>query len=160
MFSQKGYAFIMIVMITMGLISATIILSRNLPKQETITKDLVNNYNIEFSEISRLDKNTTIINNFQISFINFVNAQNHNLKLCSIFADEENYYVSNYLGKDCMFVIDDVNKQMVSNNSTTKIDRFINETNIYLCNCEYKNFDSYYINLYDSKNQIIKKNMR
>ncbi len=150
----------MIVMITMGLISATIILARNLPKQETITKDLANNYNIEFSKISTLDKNTTFINNFQKSFINFAKAQNHEIKLCSIFADDNSYYVSNYLGEDCVFVVNDVNKQIVYNNSTIKIDRFINETNIYLCNCEYKNFDSYYINLYDSKNQIIKKNMR
>ncbi len=150
----------MIVMITIGLITTIIILSTSLPKEDKITENIITNYENEFSRISREDKNTTFIDAFQNSFVNFINAQNHNTKLCTIFADEDHYYVSNYLGKDCMFRVNDENRQIVYNNSTTKIDRFINETNIYLCNCEYKNFDSYYIMIYDSKNQIIKKNTR
>jgi hypothetical protein len=160
MFSEKGYAFIIIVMITIGLISGVILMSNNITQQEDKTKELLRNYEIEFSKISTQDINEETISNFAESFVDFINAQSYDVEFCSIFADDEYYYVSNYLGKSCIFYVNDVNKAEINNNNTEKIDIFINDTNIYLCNCEYNNYNSYYIKIYDSKNQIIKKNMR
>ncbi len=160
-FSEKGYTFILIVMITIGLVTGIIIMSREIPKEETITNHLVNNYTNEFSRISVKEKDETIIKNFQESFITYIRANNHDVELCSIFADNNYYYVSNHLKKDCNFMVDgEIRGEIIENGSITKIERFINDTNIYLCNCEYKNLDSYYINIYDSKNRIIKKNTR
>ncbi len=158
--SSKGYMFIIIVMITIGLISGIIIITRSLPKNDSIIEDLVKNYEQEFSRFSITDVNEETTDAFQKSFIYFIKARNHDIEVCSIFADNDYYYVSNYLDEDCDFYVNDVNISTIVRNSTQKIDRFINDTNIYLCNCEYKNIDSYYIKINDSKNQIIKKNTR
>ena len=105
---------------------------------------------------------SNIINgNFNNSFVSFIKSHNYNTKICNIIKNEDNsMIISNYLDKDCnLFIGNDFNRT-ISDNSTIKIDNFINKMPIYLFNCTYINKDIYYIETNNYNNQIIYKNMR
>ncbi|MFH0905899.1 MAG: hypothetical protein V1824_01015 [archaeon] len=158
---QEGYVFLIASVIIIALISGLFILSKsNFAKADNSNDNLSQNYIAEFNILttdSALDINS--VENFNLSFEDFILSHNKNIKSCNIIDDGVEYiYLSNYLGETCGIYYDDVFDSNLQANSTIQIDRFINKTNIYLCNCIYQDSSVYYMELYDSKVKSIYKN--
>jgi hypothetical protein len=160
--SKKAFMFIITTLIIISLISLLIINIRTIPNNSKLINNLSENYISEFLILNK-DNNLNIqkIDNFNNSFLKFINSHNYNVKICNIIKNNNDIYISNYLGEDCnLFIAEDLNRT-INNNSTIKIDNFINNMPIYLCNCTYINYNNvYYIDIYNYNNQIINKNMR
>jgi len=160
--SKKAFMFIITTLIIISLISLLIINIRTIPDNSKLAQNLNENYITEFLILNE-NPNLNIQNmdNFNNSFVNFIKSHNYNTKMCNIVQNKDNsMIISNYLDKDCNLFIDNDFNRTISNNSTIKIDNFINKMPIYLCNCTYINKDIYYIETYNYNNQIINKNMR
>ncbi|HOW29495.1 MAG TPA: hypothetical protein PK685_02375 [archaeon] len=158
---KKGFTYIITVMILIISITGIILINR---PNKTITnhnaQQLINNYQEEFLVFSLndvADENT--ITSYNTSFSNYVNSYNYNIELCNIIESEEYIYFSNFTGNDCDLYIDEDVNQTINDKTTIRIDRFINNTNIYLCNCNYqRGKNSYYINIYNEDIKIIYEN--
>lgn len=158
---KKGFTYIITVMIL--IISITGIILINRPNKIIINHNaqrLINNYQEEFLVFSLndvADENT--ITSYNTNFSNYVNSYNYNIELCNIIESEEYIYFSNFTGNDCDLYIDEDVNQTINDKTTIRIDRFINNTNIYLCNCNYqRGKNSYYINIYNEDIKIIYEN--
>jgi len=158
---KKGFTYIITVMIL--IISITGIILINRPNKIIINhnaQQLINNYQEEFLVFSLndvADENT--ITSYNTNFSNYVNSYNYNIELCNIIESEEYIYFSNFTGNDCDLYIDEDVNQTINDKTTIRIDRFINNTNIYLCNCNYqRGKNSYYINIYNEDIKIIYEN--
>ena len=158
---KKGFTYIITVMILIISITGIILINR---PNKTITnhnaQQLINNYQEEFLVFSLndvADENT--ITSYNTNFSNYVNSYNYNIELCNIIESEEYIYFSNFTGNDCDLYIDEDVNQTINDKTTIRIDRFINNTNIYLCNCNYqRGKNSYYINIYNEDIKIIYEN--
>jgi len=160
---MKGFTYIIIVAIIVIFITMLLLLVKPNDIINDQPKTLADNYKIELSFLidnGISDEND--INNFNNSLINYIQSHNYNAKICNIIDDRNQYiYVSNYLGENCGLYINSVMNQTVDDKESVRIDRFINDMNIYLCNCNLRHTDgynvAYYINIYNSKASIINK---
>ncbi len=158
---KKGFTYIITTMILILLITGILVINKptKLPKVST-QQFLSKNYQIEFSKLcakSNIDENT--IDAFNTVFLNYISSYNYDVKMCNIIEKETSIYLSNYTGEPCDLVVDGVVLQTINDKTTKKIDRFINNMNIYLCNCEYKTGRNiYYINIYNNNVRTIYKN--
>lgn len=158
---KKGFTYIITTMILIMLITGIILINRpnKTPIKET-PQLLVKNYEIEFnvfSSTSNLDEN--VIDAFNLNFSNYINSYNFSTEICTIIEDANYIYFSNYTGNNCDLLIGEDVNQTLSDKSTVKIDRFINNMSVYLCNCNYvREKNSYYINIYDEDIKIINEN--
>lgn len=131
--------------------------SSKLPNNQA--KYIAKNYEVEYLAIITNNLTQENIDNFNHNFKKFINSSNYDSEICSISETEEDIYISNYMGKNCNLTINGDFNQIVYDNDTIVIDRFINNTNIYLCSCSYvSGKNSYYINIYNDDSKTILKN--
>lgn len=160
MLMKKGFTFIITTMVIILLISGILIFNNQ--KKETNQKApyLAKNYENEFlffSKQENLDENK--INNFNLSFKKYFNSYNYSVNLCSIIETEEYLYISNFYQEPCKLIINGEEEGEIGKDSTYKIDRFINDTSIYLCSCNYKTgYNSFYLDIYNKKIKLIYRN--
>jgi len=157
---KKGFTYIITTMILIVIISSIIII--NATTTTTISKHpifLSENYENEFLILNQNNVNENRINTFNSSFIEYINSYNLDVELCNIIDDGNNLYFSNYTGNTCALIIDGKIDQEINNNTTIKRDRFINEMNIYLCNCNYYvGENKYHISISGEYLKIVKEN--
>ena len=157
---EKGFTYIITTMIIIILITGLVLI--NNPEKKVINttpKILAKNYEIEFLNLTTTSTNAEDLNNLNKRFEKFVNSNNYNASICSIVETEDYIYLSNFTGEDCQMIINGEENQLINDNTTVTIDRFINNTNIYLCSCYYvsgKNI--YYIDIYNENSKTILKN--
>ena len=158
MIKNKGFTYIIVSIIIIISISALLIINKQGvienktdKKQEYLAKNFVN----EFEIISNQELETNDLNNKLNNIFDFIKSHGQNVKFCTIIHDDNNLYFSNYTGEPCNLIIDDEIIQEISHKTTIQTDRFINNTNIYLCNCIYTDISVYYLSIYDNENQII-----
>ncbi len=157
---NKGFTYIITVMILIMLITSLILINRPNKQPSNNASFISKNYEIEFLYLSSsnvLDENK--INSFNSNYLNHINSYNYSAEICNIIETEDYIFFSNFTGESCDLVIDDEVSQVVNDKTTTKIDRFINNMNIYLCSCNYeKGKNSYYLDIYNEDIRIINKN--
>lgn len=156
---EKGFTYIITTMILIMLITGIILINK--PNKQPIVQTpyfLVKNYEIEFNYLNQGSVDENIINTFNLNFLNYINSYNYSAEFCNIIDTKNHIYFSNFTGTDCNLMIGEDVNQTVSNQSTIKIDRFINDMNIYLCSCNYLRENSYYIDIYNENLKLIYKN--
>jgi len=123
------------------------------------SKTLAKNYEIEFLNLSQNNPTPQDINGLNYYFKKFINSNNFDSKICNILESGEHIILSNYTDSSCNILINGDNNGTLAQNSTTTIDRFINNTNIYLCSCYYESGKNiYYIDIYNENSKTILKN--
>ncbi len=157
---KKGFTYIITTMIIIILISSIFIIFNPVKKTVNTTPNiLAKNYEIEFLKLSSSNPTIQDINNLNYGFKKFTNSNNYDVKICSIVENQTSIILSNYTSENCNLVIDGMFSGVVYDNSTVTIDRFINNTNIYLCSCYYAGGKNvYYIDIYNENSKTILKN--
>jgi len=157
---KKGFTYIITTMIIIILITGVVIMSNTNQKSKTKTVSYIaKNYETEF--IYKISEIPTIqdINQFNYNFIKFINSNNYDAKICNIIKTSESTILSNFTDIDCNLMINGDYNQTISKNTTISIDTFINDTNIYLCNCyNVGEKNIYYIDIYNENSKTIFKN--
>ena len=154
--NTKGFTYVIVTIILIMSISGLLILNNQNQTDQIDNQQevLANNFSYEFNVISNGETSIEKIDEKLNNLYNYIKSHSQNIKFCTIIEDENNLYFSNYLGESCNLIVDDEINQEVPDKTTIKTDRFINNTNIYLCNCTYIDISGYYLNIYNNKNQI------
>lgn len=158
MLKNKGFTYIIVSIIIIISISALLIINKQgFSENKTDKKQefLIDNFINEFEVLSNQDLESNDVNNKLEKLFDFIKSHGQNVKFCTIIQDDNYMYFSNYTGESCNLVIDDEIIQEISHKTTIQTDRFINNTNIYLCNCIYTDISGYFLSIYDNENQII-----
>lgn len=147
-------------MIIIIFISGLVIISNTSPKVKTKTVNAIaKNYETELIYAINNDPTVQNINNLNKNFITFINSNNFDAKICNILKNSQELILSNFMNKDCNLMINGDLNQIISNNTTIAIDIFINDMNIYLCNCYYEGEKNvYYLDIYNESSETIFKN--
>ena len=147
-------------MIIIILISGIYLISySNNNVRDSPSKILAKNYEIEFLNLSQNNPTSQDINSANYYFKRFINSNNFDSKICNILETSDLIILSNYTDASCSIIINGDNNGTLAQNSTTTIDRFINNTNIYLCSCYYESGKNiYYIDIYNENSKTILKN--
>jgi hypothetical protein len=142
------------------LISGIVLINNPIRKTINITpKVLAKNYEIEFLNLTTNNPTAEDLNNLNKRFEKFVNSNNYDTGICSIVETEDYILLSNFTGVDCQMIIDGNENQLINDNTTVTIDRFINNMNIYLCSCYYISGENiYYIDIHNEDSKTILKN--
>jgi hypothetical protein len=160
---QHGFTYIIIVTFIAVFLTALLLLIKPFNNIDCTPQVLSDNYKNELTTLIGTGiNNISDINEFNNSFKNYIQSHNYNVKLCNIIDDRNQYiYISNYLGESCGLYVNSVMMQTLDDRNSIRIDRFINDMNIYLCNCNLRHTDGYssiyYIDVYSSKTNIINK---
>lgn len=154
---SKGFTYIIVTIILIMSISGVLILNNQRQVSQTDYKQemLASNFSNEFDIILNSALSEEEIDTKLLSMYNYIKSHSQNVKFCTILEDENSFYFSNYTGDNCDLVKDDEVIGQVMDKTTLKTDRFINNTNIYLCNCTYIDISGYYLKIYNNKDQII-----
>jgi len=152
--NQKGFTYIIIVVIFIIFITTLFLLFKPLPVINNTSNYIAENYVLELEKLmgNYIDENQ--LNLLNQGFYDFSKSHNLNVKICTIIDDlNGNIYLSNYLGNTY---------SNIENKKTIKINKEKNEDEISVGNC-YLNSDSeskvsYYISLTDNKEKVVYKN--
>ena len=158
---RKGFTYIITTMLLIILISGVIIVSNyNSSKLKTnITQTLGKNYETEFLNILDFNPSEEDINLFNYNFKKFINSNNYDSKICNLVVTENGLVASNFMDQNCDLMVNGLKNQTLLENTTTTIDIFINDTNIYLCSCYYEAAKNiYYLDIYNENSETIFKN--
>jgi hypothetical protein len=153
---SKGFTYIIVTIILIMSITGVLILNNQKQVSQTDYKQemLASNFNNEFEVLLNSDLSEETIDEKLLNIYNYIKSHSQEVKFCTIIEDENCFYFSNYTGNTCNLIKDEEIINQVANKNTLKTDRFINNTNIYLCNCTYIDISGYYLNIYNNKNQI------
>ncbi|HOZ35478.1 MAG TPA: hypothetical protein PLK55_00645 [archaeon] len=158
---KKGFTYIVTTMLLIILISGVVIVSNyNAPGNKiNPVAILAKNYENEFLNILNSGSSVEDINQFNYRFKKFINSNNYDSKLCNLITTENGIIASNFMDQNCDLMINGVSNQTITENNTIITDIFINDTNIYLCNCYYKAGENiYYIDIYNENSKTTFKN--
>lgn len=157
---NKGFTYIITTMLIVILISGVVmIIKYNNRSSSNPVATLAKNYENEFLSILENDASVEDINLFNYRFKKFINSNNYDARICNLITTKNGLIVSNFMDQNCDLMINGENRQTITENTTILTDIFINDTNIYLCNCYYKAGENiYYIDIYNENSKTIFKN--
>lgn len=158
---NKGFTYLVTTILLIILISGIVIISNYNANKSKINPATILAKNYENELIALLESEPTIedINLFNFNFKKFINSNNYDSKLCNIITTKNGIIASNFMEQDCNLMINGDNNRTITGNSTVGIDIFINDTNIYLCSCNYEvGKNNYYLDIYNESSKIIYKN--
>lgn len=156
---KKGFTFIIMTTIFISFITLLFILNTPIPTIENDSGRIAKNYIQELSRFSK-ESNYEDINSYNNYMDSFARAHNNTLHACNIIDDqEEKIIISNFLGEDCTLYIDGEETDTISSQSIER-DRFINDTNIYLCYCNIlkSGTKSYYVSVQGPHSRTVYNN--
>jgi len=140
--ANKGFTYIIIVVIVISFITALFLLFKPEPFTEYTSNKLSENYKNELKYL--VDSNITIttLDNLNSEAYDFIRAHNFGAKICTIISDGDVIYVSNYTGET---------EKEIPNGITISVTKTLNPNNMSLGNCSVDvNSDtkiSYYIEI-------------
>jgi len=148
--NEKGFTYIIIVVILISLITVLVLLIRDSPHIETISYNLTDNYKNELNYLLSSSFTTTDLNNFNSEFYNFTRSHNYEASICTIIDNGDYIYISNYTGET---------KKGINNKDTIQINRTDNPGDISLGNCvvDYNSEQkvSYYLEITNEKSKDV-----
>lgn len=158
---KKGFTYIVTTMLLIILISGVVIVSNyntNRKKTNPVTI-LAKNYENELLNILDSGSSVEDVNQLNYAFKKFINSNNYDAKLCNLITTGNGLIASNFMDQNCDLIINGDINQTITENETIITDMFINDTNIYLCNCYYRAGENiYYIDIYNENSKTTFKN--
>lgn len=150
--NNKGFTYIIIVIIMMIFITMLFVLSRSVIYKENKSEALMNNYKNELTYLIENDINESSLDLLNSSFKEFIISNNYNIKICDIFYNGSVYYLSNY---------QDSNYDLINDKTTiTVLKEDVNET-ITFGECDFNTLNNinlnYYLEIYNDQERRIYK---
>jgi len=143
--NNKGFTYIIIVVIIISFITALFLLFRSEPISDYSSNKLSENYKNELKFLMDSNITTTTLDNFNSQAYDFIRSHNYEVNICTIISGDDLIFVSNYTGKT---------EKGVPNKITISVTKALNPHNISIGNCSVDvNSDiktSYYIEIRES----------
>ena len=143
--NKKGFTYIITVTVIISLIAFMFILFKPIPKTNSNTDNLIDNYKQELVSLTITGADETDFNTFTNNFYNYVISQNYTIKLCNIIdMGNTQILLVNYLGQDY---------SGTSNNSYSLVAKTTDlDVNLGDCMLDYNSSDKikYFIEISDN----------
>jgi hypothetical protein len=148
--NKKGFTYIIIVIVIMMFTTMLFLLSKSINYKENKSDAIINNYKNELMFLIEENPDEITLDSFNSSFKEYIKSNNYNSKICVIFYNGDEYYISNY---------QDFNYSIIDDKTTLKLlkEDVLEDISFGECdlNISINQNLTYYLEIYNNKEKKV-----